>query len=281
MIPEHLAQEPSQTALTAAAARAAHPLVDAEPHIFVDTLAGRILGDRAEELLAYHHAHGDHPILAEARGQVIVRSRFTESRLAEAVERGVRQYVLLGAGLDSFAYRNPLDVTVFEADHPATQQWKRHQLEKAGIAIPERVSFVGVDFETDSPLERLTENGFDPEIPSFFCWLGVVPYLSRESVRRTLAQLPPGAELVADYMLPQHLRDEAGNAYATAVSAVAAEHGEPWLSYFEPDEMSLLLKESGFAHVEHFNQRDAIAPALWQRQDALAPRRLSQLVHAR
>lgn len=273
--------KPSQTALTAAAARAAHLLVDAEPHIFSDPLAGPILGDRAEELLAYHHMHGDHPILAQARGQVTVRSRFTEDRLAEAVEGGVRQYVLHGAGLDSFAYRNPLDITVFEVDHPATQQWKRRQLEKAGIAIPSNVTFVGVDFKTDSPLERLTEHGFDPGIPSFFCWLGVLMYLDRESVRRTLALFPPGAELVADYLLPEHLRDEAGSAYAAAVSAVAAEQGEPWLSVFEPDEMSLLLKESGFTRVERFSQRDAIDPSLWQRRDALAPHQLFQLVHAR
>lgn len=183
----------------------------------------------------------------------------------------MRQYVLLGAGLDSFAYRNSLDVTVFEVDRPATQQWKRRQLEKAGIAIPSNVTFVGVDFETDSPLERLTEHDFDPSRPSFFCWLGVLMYLDRESVRRTLARLPPGAEPVADYLVPEHLRDEAGSAYAAAVAAVAAEQGEPWLSVFEPDEMSLLLKESGFTRVEQFGQRDAIDPSLWQRRDALAP----------
>lgn len=277
--PHH--QQPSQTALTAAAARAAHLLVDGEPHIFADPLASRILGDRAEELLGYHRAHGDHPVLSGARTQTVVRSRFTEDRLAEAVTRGVRQYVLLGAGLDSFAYRNTLGITVFEVDHPGTQHWKRQQLAKAGIAVPETVSFVGVDFETDALLDRLIEHGFDPKLPSFFSWLGVVGYLTPESVRRTLAQLPRGSELVADYTLPKHLRDASANAYVAAIAQFAAERGEPWLSYFTPDEMSALLTESGFTHVEHFGQQEAIAQQLWERQDTLAPRKLSQLVHAR
>src|SRR6266487_4000172 len=118
---------PSWTALTAAAARAAHLLVDAEPWIFADTLAARLLGGRAEELLAYHHLNGTHPVLAGARTQVACRSRYAEGRLAAAVEAGTDQYVVLGAGLDSFAYRSPLAARVrtFEVDHPATQSWKR------------------------------------------------------------------------------------------------------------------------------------------------------------
>lgn len=118
---------PSQTALTAAAARAAHPIVDQAPFIFVDPLAGTLLGTRADELLDYHRRHGGHPVLSGARTQVTCRSRYTEDRLADAIGRGIGQYVLLGAGLDSFAYRSPLAgrVRVFEVDHPATQEYKR------------------------------------------------------------------------------------------------------------------------------------------------------------
>jgi O-methyltransferase involved in polyketide biosynthesis len=136
--------EPSRTALTAAAARAAHLIVDDEPVIFADTLAQALLGERAEELISYHRAHGTHPVLAGARAQVICRSRYAEDRLAEAIGRGTRQYVLLGAGLDSFAYRSPLarQVRVFEVDHPATQEYKRRawaQARAAGGVAGERV----------------------------------------------------------------------------------------------------------------------------------------------
>ena len=119
--------QPSLTALTAAAARAAHLIVDGEPVIFADTLAEAMLGERAEEFIAYHRAHGTHPVLAGARTQVTCRSRYAEDSLARGIEGGIGQYVLLGAGLDSFAYRSPLagQVRVFEVDHPATQEHKR------------------------------------------------------------------------------------------------------------------------------------------------------------
>ena len=128
--------QPSLTALTAAAARAAHLIVDNEPVIFADTLAQAMLGERAEELLSYHRVHGTHPVLAGARAQVLCRSRYAEDRLADAIGRGIGQYVLLGAGLDSFAYRSPLAgrVRVFEVDHPATQEYKRRVREVAGLA---------------------------------------------------------------------------------------------------------------------------------------------------
>ncbi len=126
--------QPSLTALTAAAARAAHLIVDSEPVIFADTLAQALLADRAEELISYHRAHGAHPVLAGARAQVTCRSRYAEDRLADAVGRGIGQYVLLGAGLDSFACRSPLAerVRVFEVDHPATQEYKRRAWETTG-----------------------------------------------------------------------------------------------------------------------------------------------------
>src|SRR4051812_24610261 len=122
---------PSRTAMTAAAARAAHLIVDGEPVVFADTLAYRLLGEQAEELVAYHRLHGDHLVLAGARAAVTTRSRFTEERLARAAAAGMRQYVVLGAGLDSFAYRSDLYVRVFEVDHPATQEWKRERLRDA------------------------------------------------------------------------------------------------------------------------------------------------------
>ena len=119
--------QPSLTAFIAAAARAAHLIVDDDPPIFADTLAEAMLGERADELIGFHRAHGTHPILSGARAQVTCRSRYTEDSLAAAIGRGIGQYVLLGAGLDSFARRSRLaaQVRVFEIDHPATQEWKR------------------------------------------------------------------------------------------------------------------------------------------------------------
>jgi methyltransferase (TIGR00027 family) len=149
----------SETAQTAAAARAAHLLVDRAPLIFADPLAYPLLGERAEELVAYHRGHGDHPVLAGARAAVTTRSRYTEDRLAAL---GADQYVILGAGLDSYAYRSTGPVRVFEVDHPATQEWKHDRLTDAGIAVPSSVTFVPVDFEGDPLMESLRRNGFDP-----------------------------------------------------------------------------------------------------------------------
>jgi methyltransferase (TIGR00027 family) len=277
--------QPSQTALTAAAARAAHLIVDDDPPIFADTLAYALLGDRAEEFIGYHRAHGGHIILSSARAAVTTRSRYTEDRLAEGVRRGIAQYVILGAGLDSFAYRSDPggQVRVFEVDHPATQRWKRRLLTDAGIAIPGSVTFVPVDFEAESLADRLVAGGFDPSRPALVSWLGVTMYLTREAIGQTLAVIggfAAGTEIVIEYMLPAELRDAAGDAYAEAVMPVAAERGEPWLTFLSPQEMSALLQEHGFGLIEHVRQHDAIDAALWERSDAVRAGELSVLARA-
>jgi methyltransferase (TIGR00027 family) len=274
---------PSQTALTAAAARAAHLIVDGDPPIFVDGLASALLGDRADELLAYHRAHGTHLVLSGARAQVVCRSRYTEDRLADRVRAGFTQYVILGAGLDSFAYRSELAVRVFEVDHPATQQWKRGLLSAAGITIPEQVTFVPVDFEADSLSDRLVQSGFDPARPALVAWLGVTMYLTAEAIGRTLSViggLAPGTELVADYMLPEAMRDEAGDTYAALVMPVAAQHGEPWLTFLTPADMSALLIDNRLKPVEHVRQRETVPAELWDRSDSLRPADLSLIARA-
>jgi methyltransferase (TIGR00027 family) len=278
--------ESSQTALTAAAARAAHPIVDRPPFIFTDPLAAALLGEQAEELVGYHRAHGEHPVLAGARAQVTCRSRYTEERLAAAVRRGIGQYVILGAGLDSFAYRSHLAgrVRVFEVDHPATQQWKRDRLSAARVPVPDTVSYVPVDFEADALAERLTASGLDRTRPTFVSWLGVTMYITRSAIAETLAtigQLAGGIELVVDHMLPEELRDAAGQAYADLVAPVAAERGEPWLTFLRPDEMAALLAGHGLEPVEQVGQRDMVDAALWHRRDALRPAALARAARAR
>ena len=272
--------QPSLTAFTAAPARAAHLIVDDDPPIFADTLAEAMLGERAEELIGFHRAHGTHPVLSSARAQVTCRSRYTEDSLADGIRRGIGQYVILGAGLDSFASRSRLagQILVFEIDHPATQEWKR----RVAVA-PENVRFVRVDFTQDSLRERLRQSGFDFAAPAFVSWLGTTMYLEESAIKRTLAvtgDFAPGSELIVDYMLPAGLRDATGDSYAEQVGQALAERGEPWLSLFAPDEAAALLRRHGFWPVRDVRQRDMIPAAAWDRTDSLRPADLSRIAHA-
>jgi methyltransferase (TIGR00027 family) len=276
-------RETSQTALTAAAARAAHLIVDRQPYVFVDHLAEPMLGDRAEELIAYHREHGDHLVLAGARAQVVTRARVAERELARAA---TDQYVILGAGLDSFAHRSPLaeSVHVFEVDHPATQAAKRERLATLRLEPRGTVSYVPVDFERDELIGALRTAGLDRDRPATVSWLGVSMYLTRDAIGHTLDELralAPGSDLVLDYMLPAGLRDEAGQTYVDLVAPAAADRGEPWHSFFAPDEMARELDARGFGDVASFGQREALDPGLWTRADALRPARLSMIARAR
>lgn len=275
----------SFTALMAATARAAHMIVDRQPHIFVDSLAERLLGEQAEEFLAYHRNHGEQLVLAAARAQVLVRARVTEEHLAAAVASGVDQYVILGAGLDSFAYRSPLasHVRVFEVDHPATQTLKRERLAAMSVAPSTMVTHVPVDFGADPLLKPLLAGGLDPTRPSVVSWLGVSMYLTRDAIGHTLdelANLAPGTQLVLDYLLPAELRDAAGQTYVDLVGPTTAERGEPWLSFFTPTDLSELLTARGFDDVRGVGQREALPANLWQRNDALRPAALSMIAQA-
>ena len=213
---------PSQTALTAAAARAAHLIVDHQPWIFADHLAAVLLGRQADEFIGYHRAHGEHLVLSAARAQVTCRSRFTEGPPRGRGPRvAITQYVILGAGLDSFAYRSPAgrEGPVFEVDHPATQEWKRRSWRRPGSPVPDGVSFVPADFEhlvlAGQPAAR---PGSHPSRPALVSWLGVTMYLTRTALGQALAEIggfAPGTELVTDYMLPAGLRDPDGESYAS------------------------------------------------------------------
>ncbi|WP_084960499.1 class I SAM-dependent methyltransferase [Thermoactinospora rubra] len=278
-------EQPSQTALMAAGGRAAHLLVDQEPHLFHDTVALRLLGERGEEVVGYHRAYGDHIVLAGTRAQVTARSAYAERHLAARIGEGVAQYVILGAGLDTFAYRTTpaAGPAIYEVDHPATQAWKRALLAAAGLAPPPGLAFTGVDFETDDLVQRLVADGFDPGRPAVVSWLGVCMYLTREALDATLAALgglAPGTELIAEYALPPELRDARGAEYAAFALPAAEERGEPWLSFFTPGELSALLERHGLRTVEHVRQADAVDPALWARKDALRPADLCRLVRA-
>jgi methyltransferase (TIGR00027 family) len=277
---------PSTSALTATAARAAHLIVDGQPPIFADSLAATFLGDHADDLLAYHRMNGTHDVLVGARTTVTTRSRYTEDRLAEAVRRGVTQYLILGAGLDSFAYRSPLarQVRVTEVDHPATQRWKRRLLTGHEISPEGDVRYVEADLEAGDLAARLAAAGFDFSRPALISWLGVTMYLTRPAIAATLAvagRCAPGTELIAEYAVPEDLQDERGRQYAQLVAPALAERGEPWLTFLRPAEMTGLLNDHGFGDVTHIGPRDMVDAALWTRSDALRPARLFQLADAR
>ena len=242
---------PSQTARGAAAYRAVHQTLDGGS-IFRDAFALRILDDETRAGLDGIAADES---LRPMRLLIAARSRFSEDMLSAAVTRGIRQVVVLGAGLDTFALRNPhagVGLRVFEVDYPATQAWKRERLKDAGIEIPASLIFAPVDFERQGLAEGLAAAGFNFDGPAFFQWLGVVPYLTRGAITATLAFIIkiPDSEVVFDYAVPfENYRPER-RASIMAVAARAAARGEPWLSLFDPAEMAGLLRAMGFAAID-------------------------------
>jgi methyltransferase (TIGR00027 family) len=243
--------QPSQTARGAAAYRAIHQTLDGGV-IFSDPFAARILDDETRARLDETAAV---PSLRPWRLFIAARSRFSEDTLAACVARGVRQVVVLGAGLDTFSLRNPhagQGVRVFEVDYPATQGWKRERLKQAGLAIPALLTFAPVDFEQQSLADGLRAAGFQDDRPAFFQWLGVVPYLTREAVWLTLDLIAgvPESEVVFDYAEPLENYPDDRRADVMAIAAQAAARGEPWLSLFDPAELSRMLRSKGFGIVE-------------------------------
>lgn len=245
------AGQPSRTALGAAAYRAVHQTLEGGV-IFRDPYAVRILDDETRAGLDDMAADLS---LRPMRLMIAARSRFSEAALAACVARGVRQVVVLGAGLDTFALRNPhagFGVRVFEVDYPATQDWKRERLEEADLAVPDTLTFAPVDFERQSLADGLAAAGFQADRPAFFQWLGVVPYLTREAISQTLDFIAavPESEVVFDYGEPFENYSDERRASVMAVAERAAARGEPWLSQFDPAEMSDMLRKAGFAAIE-------------------------------
>ena len=245
------AGQPSQTARRTAAYRAIHQTLEGGT-IFRDPYASRILD--AATLATLGEMAAD-PSLKPMRLFIAARSRYSEDALGASVARGVRQVVVLGAGLDTFSLRNPFagqGVRVFEVDFPATQQWKREQLSQAALALPTWLTFAPVDFERQSIAEGLAQSGFRVDQPAFFQWLGVVPYLTRQAISDTLDFIAgiPRAEFVFDYAEPFENYPPDRRAHIMGVAETAAARGEPWLSQFDPAELSKLLYDKGFRLVE-------------------------------
>lgn len=256
-----LEREPSRTAYGVAFYRAAHQVLEGG-RVFEDPLALPILGVDPSSF------HEEPQLHAERRGIrffVAARSRLAEDWLSRAVEeRDIRQLVVLGAGFDTFAYRNPFGdrLKVFEVDHPATQAWKRRRLEEAGIAIPASLTYAPVDFERENLTDQLAAAGLDSQVRTFFTWLGVVPYLTKEAIASTLAQIakrPGGAEVVFDYGEPREDVDPSLRAYYEERMARVAALGEPFLSFFTPAALHDQLRALGLSEIDDLDLPGIIA----------------------
>jgi len=251
----------SLTALGAARRRAAHQVVDGA-RLFVDPLALRILGPDADVAVAEARAN---PELRGLRFYVAMRSRFAEDAARRAIVRGVRQIVVLGAGLDTFAYRvEPVEtLRVYEVDHPATQAEKRRRLAAAGIVAPSHVAYAACDFETENLADTLAASGFDAGRPSFFLWLGVVPYLTEPAIFATLGfvgKLPGGAEVVFDYSSTAAPIAEGGWRRGHEIVRSRAEAaGEPLRTFFATHALHEKLREFGFRSIEDLSPNEIVA----------------------
>jgi len=255
----------SKTALGVGALRAMHRIVDAEPWVIDDPLSLALFGDAARHMVERDPAWVTEPMKIALRGHVLARSAFAEDRLRAAVARGVRQYVALGAGYDTLAYRQPpwLDgVRVIEVDAPATQADKRERLVRAQIAVPGNVAFAPVDFEHTSLADGLAAAGFDASAPAFFSWLGVMVYLTRTAVDDVfgfVARLPPGSEIAFTFTPP------GGSAN---LERRVAEIGEPLVTRIEPADVAPMLHGHGFGEVTVLSPAQAHR-YLGERSDAL------------
>ena len=266
--------QPSTTAYRVAMRRAAHQLLD-RPVVLEDPIALRIVGPRGAAAIRENPRRFDSAFGRALRLFLVARSRCAEDALAHAVAAGVRQYVVLGAGLDTFAYRNPHPperLRVFEVDMPATQAWKREMLGRTKIEPPVSLTFVPVDFETQSLPEQLRAAGFGENEPAFFSWLGVTMYLTRDAVMGTLryvAQRPGGSGVTFDYMTPPHRLPWLRRIGFHLVARRVAKAGEPWKTWFDAGQLALELRAMGLGRLE-----DLDGPGLNQRYFGGRERRL-------
>jgi methyltransferase (TIGR00027 family) len=273
---------PSRTALMIARQRAAHQLLD-HGSILHDPFAMKILREDERDVLQFATAH---PQASIGRLFIAARSRIAEDALSRAVERGVRQIVILGAGLDTFALRNPHrahEIRIYEVDHPATQAGKLDRLAEAQIALPPWLVFVPVDFEQDDLGEKLAAAGFQQNSPAFFTWLGVVPYLTEDAIGRTLEFLASiqNSEVVFDYMEPPEAFSEELRQLEKARAEQLERLGERSDSRFEPAAIAAILRSRGLCTIEDVGFLE-IASRFGRAVQALAPGHLgAHVVHAR
>lgn len=272
-------EEPDSTAVRVALWRAMHVQVDAPPHVLTDEVGLR--------LAAPEDGWRDRPDMdprgtAPFRAAIVARARFIEDLVAEQAEQGVTQYVVLGAGLDTFVQRRPelsARLRVFEVDRPEPQAWKRRRLVELGYGVPDQLRLVPVDFEAGAAgmpwWERLNEAGFDAARPAVIVSTGVTMYLTKEATAATLRQiadaLAPGSTLAMTFLLPEELVDEADRPGLRMSMKGARASGTPFISFYTPQEMLATAHEAGFKDARHVSGTELGQRWFADRTDGLRP----------
>ena len=265
---------PDNTAVRTALWRALHVQVDAAPHIIEDEIGLQLAAPEAD----WQQRPDMHPDFTKRlRASMVARARFIEDMVKEAYKLGTRQYVILGAGLDTFAQRQPeiaSRMQVFEIDQPGTQAWKQQRLTELGFGLPDWLHFVSVDFEMASWWEQLIKAGFNPGKPAVVACTGVTLYLTREAILDTLRQiatLAPGSKLAMTFYLPADLMEEEDRPLQQISEKGARAAGTPFISFFSPEEMLALAREAGFKEMEIISSGDIARRYFTGRTDGFSP----------
>ena len=268
--------QPSQTALHVAAARAAHLRFDPPPHLLEDAVAERLLGEDGAPLIQSYGDDGSW-LLVENRLAIPLRARYVEDRLAAAYRTGVRQLLILGAGLDSYAFRMPpeqTDLRVYEVDHPSTQGWKIARIAELGWEVPASLTFVACDFERQTVSEVLRDSAFDADQPAIASWMGVVYYLTPQTALRALRDLRGllacGSEVVFDYQYPLEDLPERYRGVPEVLNRYLDSVGEPQHNRYRPHELESVILEAGF-EAALLEARDAIHDRYYRPLDSPIP----------
>lgn len=266
--------------------RAIHQSFDSDPKIFVDPVACLIV-DRESEAYAQEVAARNEPLARLLRSAQVLRSRYTEDCLADAVaQRGITQYLIFGAGLDTFAFRQPpwaRSLRIYEVDHPATQKWKRDRLLAADLVSPANLTFAPADFERMTLSAGLNKTGFDFSAKTFCSWLGVTMYLTEEAIDKTFefaSHLRAGSEIVFSYLLAAEALAPKAEKNVALTEARTAALGEPIISRFLTPELQRKLGRIGFSRVVEFTPDEAHKRYFEGRCDGLAAPQEERLMRA-
>jgi methyltransferase (TIGR00027 family) len=274
----------SATAAGVAVARGAHRSYDQPPWVLDDPFAVRLVGLRWAEIQAASEAAFPPVALRQSRASVVARSRYAEDRLLSG---GYRQYVILGAGLDSFAWRRADLIgwlRLYEVDHPASQAWKLARIAELGLPVRDGHVFAAVDFEAESLREGLTRAGLDWSEPSFFSWLGVTVYLTADVIRATLRSVNacgPGSEIVLSYDASDAFLDDAAREMVEIEARLVAASGEPYATRMSPDQAEALIEGTGLEVAEHLTPHALYERYFAGRSDGLRPSAAERLIAAR
>lgn len=284
-MPDEQIAAPDETALRVALWRALHAQVDPLPHVLEDEV-GLLLAAPNDDWR--QRPDMDAKTTSRARASIVARARFIEDLVIEQLGRGVGQYLILGAGLDTFVQRRPeiaSRLRTFEVDQPGVQAWKQKRLIVTGFGIPDYLRLVPVDFETGwSWWEKLASAGFDSDRPTIVASSGVTMYLSKDAVMTTLrrtAALVRGSTLAMTFMLPLEFVDSEERAQRQAAQEGAQAAGTPFVSFFSPTEMLALAREAGFREVQHISAVDLAERYFAGRTDGLRPSSAEQFLVAR